>query len=75
MGGERKQYCRAVKRVPEAKIVPGSFTTDRTMAILPRRRTVAARAKVLELISQAKKLGVVQKSIDQTGVKGVLAAP
>jgi polar amino acid transport system substrate-binding protein len=63
------------KRVPEAKIVPGSFTNDRTMVILPKGRSLGARAKVVEVIDQAKKLGVVQKSLAQTGVKGVLAAP
>jgi hypothetical protein len=55
--------------------VPGSFTSERTMVILPKGRSAAARAKVVEVIDQAKKLGVVQKSLEQTGVKGVLAAP
>ena len=63
------------KQVPEAKRVPGSFTSERTMVILPKGRSAAARAKVVELVDQAKKLGVVQKSLEQTGVKGVLAAP
>jgi ABC-type amino acid transport substrate-binding protein len=63
------------KKVPEAKLVPGSFTSERTMVILPKGRSAAARAKVVEVIDQAKKLGVVQKSLEQTGVKGVLAAP
>jgi hypothetical protein len=63
------------KKVPEAKVVPGSFTTERTMIILPKGRSAAARARVVELVNQAKKLGVVQKSLEQTGVKGVLAAP
>ena len=63
------------KRVPEAKVVPGSFTSERTMVILPKGRSSAARAKVVELVNQAKRLGVVQNSLQQTGVKGVLAAP
>ena len=63
------------KKVPEAKLVPGSFTSERTMVILPKGRSAAARTKVVELVNQAKKLGVVQKSLEQTGVKGVLAAP
>ena len=63
------------KRVPEAKVVPGSFTSERTMVILPKGRSAAARARVLELVNQAKKLGVVQKSLEQTGVKGVLVTP
>ena len=63
------------KKVPEAKVVPGSFTSERTMIILPKGRSAAARAKLVELVSQAKKLGIVQESLAQTGVKGVLAAP
>jgi len=63
------------KRVPESKIVPGSFTNERTMLVLPKGRSPAARAKVVELVNQAKKLGIVRKSVEQTGVKGVLAAP
>ena len=63
------------KRVPESKIVPGSFTNERTMLVLPKGRSPAARAKVIELVNQAKKLGIVRKSLEQTGVKGVLAAP
>ena len=63
------------KRVPEAKIVPGSFTSDRTMVILPKGRSSAAQAKVVEIVDQAKKAGVVRKALEQTGVKGVLAAP
>lgn len=63
------------KKVPDTKRVPGSFNRERTMVIIPKGRSAAARAKVVELVSHAKKLGVVQKSLEQTGVKGVLAAP
>lgn len=63
------------KRVPDSKIVPGSFSNERTMLVLPKGRSPAARAKVVELLNRAKKLGVVQKSLEQTGVKGVRAAP
>lgn len=75
MGGERSNIAELAKRVPEAKVVPGSFTSERTMVILPNGRSSAARTKVVELVNQAKKLGVVQKSLEETGVKGVLAAP
>jgi polar amino acid transport system substrate-binding protein len=62
-------------RVPGARIVPGAFTSDRTMVILPKGRSSAARAKVVEIVDQAKKTGVVRKALEQTGVKGVRAAP
>ena len=63
------------KRLSGAKIVPGSFTSDQTMVILPRGRSSAARAKFVEIVDQAKKAGVVRKALEQTGVKGVRAAP
>lgn len=63
------------KRLSGAKIVPGSFTSEPTMVILPKGRSSGARAKVVEIIDQAKKTGVVRKALEQTGVKGVRAAP
>ena len=63
------------KRLSGAKIVPGSFTSESTMVILPKGRSSAARAKVVEIIDQAKKAGVVRKALEQTGVKGIRAAP
>lgn len=63
------------KRLSGAKIVPGSFTSEPTMVILPKGRSSAARAKVVDIIDQAKKAGVVRKALEQTGVTGVRAAP
>ena len=62
-------------RLPGARIVPGAFTSDRTMVILPKGRSAAGQAKVVEIVNEAKKTGVVRKSLEQTGVKGVRAAP
>jgi polar amino acid transport system substrate-binding protein len=62
-------------RLPGAKIVPGTFTIDRTMVILPKGRSSAAQAKVVEIVDEAKKTGVVQKALEKTGVRGVRAAP
>jgi polar amino acid transport system substrate-binding protein len=66
---------QAAKGLPGAKIVPGAFTSDRTMVILPKGRSSAAQAKVVEIVNEAKKTGVVRKALEQTGVKGVRAAP
>jgi polar amino acid transport system substrate-binding protein len=66
---------RAAKGLPGAKIVPGAFTSDRTMVILPKGRSSAAQAKVVEIVNEAKKTGVVRKALEQTGVKGIRAAP
>jgi polar amino acid transport system substrate-binding protein len=61
-------------RLPGAKIVPGAFTSDRTMVILPKGRSTAAQAKVVQIVNEAKKTGVIRKALEQTGVKGVRAA-
>jgi polar amino acid transport system substrate-binding protein len=65
----------ASKRLSGVKIVPGAFNSDRQMVLLPKGRSSAARAKVIEIIDQAKKSGVVQKALEQTGMKAVRAAP
>jgi polar amino acid transport system substrate-binding protein len=62
-------------RIPGAKIVPGTFMSDRSMVILPKGRSSAAQAKIAEIVNEAKKMGVVRKALEQTGVKGVRAAP
>jgi polar amino acid transport system substrate-binding protein len=66
---------QVAERLPGAKIVPGTFMSDRTMVILPKGRSSAAQAKVVEIVNEAKKTGLVQKALEETGVKGVRAAP
>ena len=65
----------ASKKLPGAKIVPGAFTNERTMVILPKGRSSAAQSKVVEITNEAKKTGAVRKALEQTGVKGVRVAP
>lgn len=65
---------QAAKGLPGAKIVPGAFTSDRTMVILPKGRSSAAQAKVVEIVNEAKKTGVVRKALEQTGARGVRLA-
>ena len=62
-------------KVPGSKIVPGAFTSDRYMVTLPKGRSSAAQSKIVEIVNEAKRTGVVQKAIDQTGIKGVRVAP
>jgi len=62
-------------RVPGSTIVHGIFMSDHSMIILPKKSSSAARAKIAELISEAKQAGIVTKAIEQTGTKGVRAAP
>jgi polar amino acid transport system substrate-binding protein len=66
---------QVVDGLPGAKIIPGAFTSDRTMVILPKGRSSAAQAKVVEIVNEAKKTGVVRNALEQTGTKGVRAAP
>jgi len=42
-------------RVPGSKIVPGTFMSDRSMLILPKGRSSDARAKLTEIVIEAKK--------------------
>lgn len=61
--------------VPGTKIVPGAFTSDRYMVTLAKGKSSAVHAKIAEIVKEAKKAGVVQKAIEQTGMKGVRVAP
>lgn len=63
------------KQVSGAKIVPGAFTNDQTMVILPKEKSAAAQAKFVEIVNEAKKTGVVRKALEQTGATGVRVAP
>ncbi|MGA8820824.1 MAG: transporter substrate-binding domain-containing protein, partial [Xanthobacteraceae bacterium] len=54
---------------PEAKIVPGAFNTVRVAFALPKGRSAAAQARLAELLAEAKRTGVVQKAIEQAGLK------
>jgi polar amino acid transport system substrate-binding protein len=65
----------AAQVLPGAKIVPGMFATVRVAAALPKGRSSEARAKLEDLIAEAKNTGVVQKAINANGLKGVSVAP
>jgi polar amino acid transport system substrate-binding protein len=59
---------------PGAKTVPGVFNTVRVAVALPKGRSPAAQAKLI--VSEAKRTGVVQKAIEQAGLRsGVRVAP
>jgi ABC-type amino acid transport substrate-binding protein len=54
---------------PESKIVPGAFNTVRVAFALPKGHSAAARARLAELLAEAKRTGLVQKAIEQAGLK------
>jgi polar amino acid transport system substrate-binding protein len=61
---------------PESRIVPGAFNTVRAAVALPKGRSPAAQATLLDIINEAKRTGVVQKAIEQAGMStGVRVAP
>jgi hypothetical protein len=61
---------------PGAKIVAGNFNTVRAAVALPKGRSSGAQAKLAEIVNEAKRAGVVQKAIEQAGLRnGVRVAP
>jgi len=64
-----------VDRVPGAKIIPGAFTSERQGVFLPKGKSPAAQKRVAEIVTEAKKAGMVRKSVEQLGQSGVRAAP
>jgi polar amino acid transport system substrate-binding protein len=61
---------------PEAKIVEGAFDSVHVALGLPKGRSSAAQAKLDEIIKELKRNGMVQKAIEQAGLRnGVRVAP
>jgi polar amino acid transport system substrate-binding protein len=59
-----------------AKIVPDAFNTVRAAIALPKGRSSAAQAKLVDIVNEAKRTGVVKKAIEQAGLgSGVRVAP
>jgi polar amino acid transport system substrate-binding protein len=58
-----------VRSYPEAKVLPGAFNTVRVAVALPKGRSGAALAKLVEILTEAKRTGVVQKAIEQAGLR------
>ena len=61
-----------VESYPEAKIIPGAFTSIRVAVALPKGRSEAALAKLVEILNEAKRTGIVQEAIDQAGLRNGL---
>ena len=60
--------------LPGSTVVPGAWTTGRYAASLPAGRSAAAHGTLADIVTEAKRTGVVQRSIDQAGFKGVHVA-
>jgi polar amino acid transport system substrate-binding protein len=61
--------------LPGSRIVPGAWTTGRYAASLPKGRSAAAHVELADIVNEAKRTGVVQRSIERAGFKGVRVAP
>ena len=65
----------AADGLPGAKIVPGTFNVVRVAVALPKGRSSEAQAKIAEIVSEAKRIGIVEGAIEAAGLKGVRVAP
>ncbi len=65
----------AADGLPAATIVPGTFNIVRIAVAQPKDRSPEAQAKISEIVSDAKRTGVVQRAIDAAGLRGVHVAP
>src|SRR5690348_1632618 len=54
---------------PEGRLVPGAFNTVRVALALPKGRSAAAQSRLAELLAEAKRIGVLQKAIEQAGLQ------
>lgn len=75
IGGDAENAQSIADGLPGAKIVPGAFNTLRIAVALPKGRSSAAQGKLAEIVNEAKRTGVVQRAIEQAGLKGVRVAP
>jgi polar amino acid transport system substrate-binding protein len=70
------QYARAVAaNLPNATIVPGAFLSVHMAVALPIGRSTVAQAKFADLVSEAKRTGLVRKAIGESGLTDVRVAP
>jgi polar amino acid transport system substrate-binding protein len=73
--GHQMAQIDVIVALPGAKIVPGAFNRERPSVALPKGRSAAAQARLAEIVNEAKRTGIVQKAIDQAGLRGVQVAP
>jgi polar amino acid transport system substrate-binding protein len=62
-------------RLSGSTIVPGIFNVVRVVVALPKGRSSEAQAKIAEIVSEAKRIGIVEGAIEAAGLKGVHVAP
>jgi hypothetical protein len=65
----------AADRLSGSTIVPGTFNVVRVAVALPKGRSSEALAKIAEIVSEAKRIGIVEGAIEAAGLNGVHVAP
>jgi hypothetical protein len=65
----------AADRLSGSTIVPGTFNVVRVAVALPKGRSSEAQAKIAEIVSEAKRIGIVEGAIEAAGLNGVHVAP
>jgi polar amino acid transport system substrate-binding protein len=65
----------AAHRLSGSTIVPGTFNVVRVAVTLPKGRSSEAQAKIAEIVSEAKRIGIVEGAIEAAGLNGVHVAP
>ncbi len=65
---------RIAKSLPGSKII-GTFNTVAFAVSTAKGWSPAAKARITELVNEAKAAGIVQKAIEKAGLNGVRAAP
>ena len=61
--------------LPAAKVVPGTWLSVRMAIAIPKGKAPAAISKLSEIVDLAKSSGLVQKAIDDAGLKAVHVPP
>jgi polar amino acid transport system substrate-binding protein len=73
--GSNGEFVYAIAaKLPGAKIVPGAFTTVHMAVLVPKGRSVAAVARLSEIVKAAIAAGIPQQAIERQQLKGVRPA-
>jgi polar amino acid transport system substrate-binding protein len=72
--GNGQELFTLTQQNPGFRIIEGRFTTIPHAAAVPPRRAAAA-AYVRAFLEDAKRSGLVQRAIDESGIRGVVVAP
>jgi polar amino acid transport system substrate-binding protein len=73
-GSNAESVHAAADVLPGSKILPGAFRTVSMVIAYPKGKSPAAQDTIKAIVNEAKSSGLVQKTIDSAGLKGVRVA-